>query len=101
MTRIRIAKPKTHRDPAWLRELRNRPCLFTGQLANDQESVVPAHIGTAGKGVKAHDYWAIPVTNSVHQRMHNEGEITVLRQAPADVIRAAFRALAKEMYEDG
>lgn len=87
-----------HRDPQYLLDLRDKPCTLTGRRATEDESVVPGHIGTIGKGIKAHDYWALPFLNSIHQAMHNEGEITVLRGAPDDVIRAAFRALAKERY---
>ncbi len=89
------------RDPAYLKWLREEPCIISGTRADASESVVAAHIGTAGKGIKAHDYWALPMLNSVHQRCHNEGEITVLRMTSSDsLIRMAFRALAREMYED-
>lgn len=93
-------KDKPLRDPTYLLAIRDMPCLFTGLRANDSESVVPAHIGTAGKGMKSPDNEVLPLSNSVHQRMHRIGEISVLSDAPAHVIRAAFRALARELYAE-
>jgi hypothetical protein len=52
------------RDPAYLVHLRSLPCIVTGQYANDSESVVAAHIGTAGTGIKSPDNWALPMLNS-------------------------------------
>ena len=87
------------RDKAWLKAIRDMPCIFTGLRATNCESVVPAHIGTAGKSIKSPDDEILPVLHSVHHRMHNGGgEIEVFRNAPADVLRAAFRALARELY---
>lgn len=86
------------RDRAYLDWLREQRCIFTGRYGNDFESVVPAHIGTAGKSMKSPDNEALPILDSVHKRMHQQGEISVLRDAPDGVIRAAFRALAREMY---
>lgn len=87
------------RDPDYLEALRGEPCLFTGLRANENESIVPAHIGTAGKGIKSPDDEAIPASDSLHKAMHR-GEITVFRNAPDYVLRAAFRALAREMYAE-
>ena len=90
-----------HRDPAYLKWLRGEPCIISGTRANVSESVVAAHIGTMGTGIKSHDWWALPMLNSTHQRCHNEGEISVLRmEAPDWLIRAAFRAYAKEIYAE-
>ena len=94
-------KDKPLRDPAYLLAIRDMPCVFTGLRTNDRESVVPAHIGTAGKGMKSPDNEILPVLNSFHQSMHADGEISVLRQfAPDYVIRAAFRAYARELYAE-
>jgi hypothetical protein len=61
--------------------------------------VDPAHIGTAGRGLKAPDFWALPVLHSIHADMHARGEMSVIRDIiPDDVLRAALRALAKQMY---
>jgi len=91
-------KVKTLRDPAYLLWLRDQPCLISGLSATDSESVVAAHLGTGGKGIKSPDNEAIPVLNSRHQNMHVYGEVRTLRSAPDWLIRDAFRALAREMY---
>lgn len=89
------------RDDLYLISLRDEPCIVTGRRSTDSESVVAAHIGTAGRGVKAGDDCALPIANSIHQKMHQHGEITVLRALlPDDVLRAALRALAREMYRE-
>lgn len=85
------------RDKDWLDHLKTEPCTFTGLRANASESVVPAHIGTAGKGIKSPDNEVLPATDSMHKEMHR-GEISVFRHAPNYVLRMAFRALAREMY---
>ena len=88
------------RDPDYLKWLRDQPCLFTGIRAHDMESVVAAHIGTLGRGIKSPDNEVIPVLDWVHSLMHTHGEIGVLRDFPDDVIRAAFRAYARELYAE-
>jgi len=88
------------RDRAYLLFLRDQPCIFTGRKGSDAESVVPAHIGSGGKGMKSPDNEALPVLNSIHQKMHGIGEITVFRAAPGWLLRKAFRALAREMHRE-
>ena len=97
-TKRKRRKPNVLRDDAWRKDIRDMPCLFTGLRATNYESVVPAHIGTLGKAIKSPDDEILPVLHTIHQRMHNGGEIEVFRNAPADVLRAAFRALARELY---
>ena len=87
------------RDPAYLIHLRSQPCIITGQYGDEYESVVAAHIGTAGKGIKAPDNWALPMLNRFHQMGHNSGEISMLRrELPDRVLRDAVRAYAEQYY---
>lgn len=89
------------RDRKWLDELRTRRCVITGEYGNANETVDPMHLGTLGKGIKAPDNEALPVIHRLHAIAHQKGEITMLRlDAPADLVRAAFRALAREMYAE-
>jgi len=93
-------KDKALRDRAYLDWLRTRPCLVTGLRATEADPVEAAHIGTRGRGIKSPDNEAIPLSHSVHLRCHNKGEITTLRELlPDDVIRAALRAYAREIYQ--
>jgi len=88
------------RDRKYLDYLRTQSCLFTGAFGTDYETVDPAHIGTAGKGIKSPDNEAIPLLHSIHVRMH-KGEISAIRElAPDWLIREAFRAYARQMYQE-
>lgn len=86
------------RDPAYLKWLRDQRCVFTGRLASEYETVEAMHIGTAGTGIKSPDNETLPALHSIHREAHQKGEVTKLREAPDDVIRAAFRAYARELY---
>jgi len=87
------------RDPAYLVHLRSLPCIVTNTLGHDYESVVPMHIGTAGKGIKAPDNWALPILDRFHQNGHGRGEITMLRrEIPDRLLRDALRAYAEQFY---
>lgn len=87
------------RDPKYLIWLRTQRCIFTGLPPRDFEAVDPMHIGTAGKSIKSSDDEALPVLHSIHREAHQNGEMTVLRAyIPDDVLRAAMRAYARELY---
>ena len=91
-----LPKNKPLRDRKWLDHVRTMPCLITGQPGN----VDPMHIGTAGKGLKSPDNEVLPIWHSLHALGHDSGEVSMLRKhAPDDVLRDAFRALARELYE--
>lgn len=96
---------KTYRNRKYLDYLRTQRCIFTGSYGTDAEAVDPAHVGTAGKGLKSPDSEALPVLHSIHQEMHSRGEMFVLRMmATDDLLRAMARAYAREMHrewEDG
>lgn len=90
-----------HRDRKYLDYLRGERCIFTGLHAQHGDAVDPMHIGTAGKGLKSHDYYTLPALNSHHRAAHQYGEISYIREnIPDDVLRAAMRALAKENYQE-
>jgi hypothetical protein len=89
------------RDRKYLDWLRTQRCILTGQYGTESEAVDPCHIGTAGKGLKSPDNEALPILHRYHQRMHDQGEMTILRlELPDAVLRAALRAYAREMYEE-
>lgn len=89
------------RDQAWLDHLKGERCIITGLRGNDYEGVDPAHIGTLGRGIKSSDDEVLPILHRYHSKGHNAGEITMFRQnLPDDVLRAALRALAREMYAE-
>ena len=87
------------RDRAYLNALRDMPCILTGFRATDMEAVDACHIGTAGKGLKSPDSEALPIRHSLHAEGHQTGEASMLRHhAPDWLLRAAFRAYAREQY---
>lgn len=89
------------RDRKYLDWLRDQPCILTGWRGSEHECVDPAHVGTRGKGLKSSDDEALPIRHSLHAKGHHTGEVSMLREhAPDDVLRDAFRALAREMYRD-
>jgi len=89
------------RDKAYLLYLRDEPCLFTGIRGSGQESVVAAHIGTAGKGIKSPDDEVLPLADHIHKRMHQRGEVSTIRElAPSDVLLKMAKAYARELYAE-
>ena len=87
------------RDPAYLVHLRSQPCIITGMYGDDHHSVVAAHIGTAGTGVKARDCWALPLSQHFHMLGHQKGEISMFREyLPDKELRRALRLLGEEEY---
>ena len=69
---------KARKDQSYLAWLHNVPCIVTGTLP-----VEAAHLSTAnpkyghmgrGKGQKAHDRWALPLSPDQHKDQHHLGE---------------------------
>lgn len=101
-----LPKDKPLRDRRYLDYLRTRPCVCTGRVASETMAVDPAHLGTAGKGLKAPDDEAVPLLHSMHQLCHQVGEAFILRGRlrPWVVARAEhayFRNLAERGLQHG
>lgn len=89
------------RDPEYLEHIKEQPCIITGQRATDWLAIDPAHIGTAGRGLKSPDSEVFPLRHDLHTLSHSKGEMTFYREhLPDDVLRAALRALAREKYAE-
>lgn len=94
-----IPKLPIIRDRAYLDWLHEQPCILTGQRGSANETVDPAHIGTLGKSIKSSDDEALPILHRFHAEGHQIGEMTMFRKyLPSDVLRAALRAYARELY---
>lgn len=92
-------KQEILRDETWIKHLRTERCLFTGQYASENDAVDPFHIGSYGRSMKSPDNEVLPILHSLHVLSHNSGEVSFLRnQSPDDVLREAFRALARQHY---
>ena len=89
------------RDRKYLDWLRTQPCLFSGQFGSENLAVDPAHIGTAGKGLKSSDDEAIPLLHTIHLEAHQRGEMSVFREhIPNWLLRESLRAYAREQYQE-
>ena len=87
------------RDRKYLDYLRTQPCLICGRRTGPDMTVEPAHIGTAGKGLKSPDSEAIPLCHEHHLEAHQRGEITFMRERLPDIVmRQALRAYARDEY---
>jgi hypothetical protein len=80
-----------YRDKNYLKWLSEQPCFLTWRLG-----CVPAHISTAGKGLKSHDWEALPILDEVHREGHQKGEATTwgnLLITNKTALRDALRAV--------
>lgn len=96
-------RKKTFRDPAYLKRIANQKlrCAITGQYGDENNHIVPAHIGTAGKGLKSPDNEVIPMRSDLHQLSHQMGDVSFWCQAFKEnphVLRSALRAWGRELH---
>lgn len=95
-----VPKLNPIRDRRYLNWLRTQPCIFTGASPAEERTVDPAHIGTMGRGIKSSDDEALPILSSLHRRMHQQGEMTVIRQVIPDwLLRECLRAFCHAEYK--
>jgi hypothetical protein len=95
------ANPKQQplRDPRYLKSQHDDRCTFTGALTTEQETVEPAHIGTAGMRLKSGDDETLPLCHTMHAISHRIGWVQFVRQfAPDSFILAVTRAWCRERY---
>lgn len=92
-----LPKDIQHRDPEYIKFLHTERCLFTGHTGCD-----PMHIGTAGRGLKCHDYWAIPIRHDLHRHVgHQKGEVSMIKaNIPDWLMRDCLRLYARKMYDE-
>ena len=69
---------KARKDKGYLAWLHSVPCIVTGTLPVEAAHLSLAnpkygHMGR-GKGQKAHDRWALPLSPDQHRLQHNYGE---------------------------
>lgn len=100
MTPLRQRQPRL-RDQKYLDWLKTQPCICTGLRGSDWEGVDPAHLGTAGRGMKSDDRDALPLIHHLHLMQSAIGEAAMWRTyLPDDVLMAALKAYARERYEE-
>ena len=78
---MQLTKFKNHRNPKYLNWLRKQDCVIAGRNADVTHHV---NMGTnSGKGIKASDYFCIPLLNEFHTTgiwaVHTIGEITFFK----------------------
>lgn len=72
------------KDRKFLDRLREKPCLITGKMGSEHETIDPAHFrwGTdGGIGKKPSDCFANPLLHSQHMRQGRIGETTFWLEA--------------------
>jgi hypothetical protein len=95
-----IPKKPPLRDKAYLLHQRDQRCLVCGRESTDNLSVVAAHIGTAGRGLKSGDDETIPLCHYHHSQAHQFGETGyLLSQISSTIWREALRAWCREQYQ--
>lgn len=94
-------KPHTFRDKTYGEHLKRNACMVTFFPGSDSEAIDPAHFGSGGKGLKAHDFYQIGLRHSLHTRQHQIGELTFwlgrLSEDPA-LLREVMRSWALVKY---
>ncbi len=67
-------KEGVFRDRAWMDAIASQEirCAVTGRKGREGDWIVPAHVGTAGKGIKSPDNEVIPMLDSLHRRSHSQ-----------------------------
>lgn len=78
---MELSKQQNHRNPKYLKWLRNQNCVIAGRQAHVAHHV---NLGTnSGKGIKASDYFCLPLLNEFHTTglwaVHGIGEATFLK----------------------
>jgi len=85
------------RDKAHLAYVRLQICAVVG---NDCGGVTEAaHIGVAGKGIKASDFLTVPLCTKHHIESHGAGVYTFQGNHGVSLWEVAARLLAKRMEE--
>jgi len=91
------------RDRNYLDWLKGQSCVLTCLQGTEYNAIDPAHIGTAGKGLKSPDNEALPILHSIHSEMHQRGEMTVMLEYLSRnprLLRDMARAYARECYQE-
>lgn len=63
------------RDRKYLDWLQTQHCVITWSRTSEYETVDPAHIGTAGRGLKSHDFECLPLIHHKHLAQ-SQGEMS-------------------------
>ncbi len=98
-----FAKNKPLRDRKWLDKVRTLPCIVTGRLTSDCETVDPAHIGTAGRGLKSSDNHTLPLAHTEHEKQHRLGEVSYwcgVFQQDKYLLQDVLKAYAEKLHRD-
>jgi len=92
------AVPKLNlvRDRKWLDAQHGFPCLITGEMGDDNETIDPAHLGTRRIHGDDETLW---VKHRFHALGHQSGEIAMWRKFMPDwLLWECLRAYARQEY---
>ena len=93
---LMLPKINPIRDQKYLDDAINRPSIITGLRG---PTVVNAHLGCLGRGIKRSDAETLVIEQMYHQEGHDHGEARMWRKyIPDDVLIAALRLYGVEQY---
>lgn len=97
-----MQKSKTLRDPAWLKAVREMPCVLTGKPGpNDPAHIRYGHGG--GMGMKPPDNRVLPLSHELHIEQHRVGEVSFWRHhvmVNPDFLMACVVAYAEKLHRE-
>lgn len=94
-------KPRIE-NPAWLKKVRDMPCVLTGNPDNND----PAHIRfghEGGMGLKPGDDLVLPLRHDLHGTQHQVGEVAFWRAYITSNDRfmmECIKAYARQLYRE-
>lgn len=99
---MKFPKATIVRDKAYLKWVRQQPCVITGRMGED---IDPAHIrhGCFSAGMKPGDDCVMALSHNLHMIQHNWGEETFWLKHVTDnpdLLMRALKALARENYRE-
>lgn len=83
------------RDGRWDKKLREMPCIMTGAETHDGETVDPAHVSIAGRSIKNHSPYQVPLVHSLHDLQTNHGWARMFKTLPEETQESALKNILK------
>ncbi len=90
------------RNPSWLKQVRDMPCVVTGTMGGND----PAHIRhglSGGIGLKPPDDLVLPLRHDMHMEQHRKGEVAFWHEVLANdsiLMMECLKAYARQLYKD-
>jgi hypothetical protein len=90
---LELAKEPPDRNAKYRDFVRGHVCAVVNNECSGKTE--HAHIGTGGKGLKASDYYSVPLCTAHHREQHNVGAWTFQQHHRIDLWEVAAKLLAE------